>query len=389
MTGSDASRERPTPSVLGWDDLDQGDVKHLRRAIELGRRGWGSVHPNPMVGCVLVRDGQVIAEAFHEVYGEAHAEARALASVEGPCQGVSAYVSLEPCAHFGKTPPCARALKAAGVSKVVFWARDPGPESGGGASWLRQQGVVVQGPVEGPQAWAAENPFFFHQGSPDLPFVAVKLAVSLDDGIAPQPGVQHWLTGPESRAEVHRIRAGFDAILVGARTWAADDPRLTVRTESGPHRDLVRVLLDGQADLQLSARVFQEGDAPVWVLTSPENEQELVDRLEGRATVLPVASGPNGLETRELLKVLRVRGLRTVLCEGGGQLAASMLAENLVRRFYHFRAPVVLGDGRVPAFPGGESPVLGESAVAREGWIPVGQPRRYGGDMLTILDRGN
>ena len=365
-------------------ELGDGDWPFLLRAIDLGRRGWGRVHPNPMVGCVIVRDGSVLSEGWHGEFGGPHAEAVALEAA-GSVTGATAYVSLEPCSHHGKTPPCTTALANAGIGRVVYWARDPGSESGGGGDWLRGEGIAVSGPHGKAAEWAAENPFFFFR-SKERPYLAAKIAVSMDGGIAPGPGKRRWLTGESARDEVHRLRAGFDGILVGRGTWQADDPRLTVRGGLQPRNAPVRVLLDTKGELAGSAAVFEDARAPVWVATAEESVDRVAERLGDRATAVPVPRAARGLDAAALLRELRARGLRTVLCEGGGLLLSSLLSRSLVDRVYLFQSPTFLGDGRVPAFP---RPADGDrgSPGDPDRWQRARDAQRFDGDVLITLDR--
>ena len=407
----------PLPRIEGGDGrLSAADRHLLVRAIELGRKGWGLVHPNPMVGAVLARRDGVLAEGLHARYGGPHAEVAALAALEDAreARGATMYCSLEPCNHFGKTPPCTEAILAAGVARVVFWAAEPGAVAGGGADRLRGQGVVVDGPFGEPAEWAAENPFFFRHAAGRGPCVALKLAMSLDGRIAPRRGRRVWLTGEASRREVHRLRAGFDALMVGTRTWQADDPMLTVRGEVVPRRPPVAVLLDRRGQVPRALRAFGGGSGPrAIVATAPDRAEGLARRLDGRADVLAVPARAAGLDLAVLLRALAERGVRSVLCEGGGVLAASLLREGLVDRLYLFVAPVVIGESGVPAFPvdraGGHAPAADQApvadqapaadqapvadhaaaALAFEGWKSLVRPSRFGNDTLIVLDRGD
>ncbi|HEY7767863.1 bifunctional diaminohydroxyphosphoribosylaminopyrimidine deaminase/5-amino-6-(5-phosphoribosylamino)uracil reductase RibD, partial [Longimicrobium sp.] len=201
-------------------EVTEQDRGWMRRAIALAANGWGRVAPNPMVGCVIVRDGEVVGEGWHTEYGRPHAEPEALLAAGEQARGATAYVSLEPCSHWGKTPPCTDALIAAGVRRVVFGGFDPNPKASGGADVLRAAGIDAVGGVEA-QAVRDQNAIFFHAHSPlgaERPFIALKLAMSLDARIADRDGRSVWITGEESRAEVHRLRAGYDAVAVGIGT---------------------------------------------------------------------------------------------------------------------------------------------------------------------------
>ncbi len=375
----DGPRSSPAP-------LAEADQAFLERAVELGRRGWGKVHPNPMVGCVLVRDGVVVAEGWHRVYGGPHAETVAL-EIAGPAaRGATAYVSLEPCRHEGKTPACTRALVASGVARVVFGAMDPGPESAGGADELIAAGVSVSGPhFDGVRARTL-NPAFFHRHERDTPWVALKLAVSLDGAIAAREGVQTALTGPEADREVHRLRSGFDGLMVGGATARVDDPRLTVREGFEPRVPPVRIVLDPSARLSSQSALFDEIDrAPVWVFTRDDASEAELERLESAgATVHPVpAHGAHVLDLACVLTTCREAGLSAVLCEGGGQLAGALLRDDFVSRIYLFVAPRFLGPQAVPAFC--DAPVHGAGSA----WVPATAARTLGADTLITLDRAS
>lgn len=378
------------PPRIGSENgrLSGADRRFLTRAIECGRGGWGQVHPNPMVGAVVVCGDEVLGEGFHARYGGAHAEIAALAAVDDP-RGATLYCSLEPCNHQGKTPPCTGAILASGIARVVFWAAEPGVKKGG-AERLRSRGVVVDGPFGEPREWAAENPAFFCNAAGRAPYLALKLAVSVDGRIAPAGGRRAWLTGEASRREVHRLRAGFDAILVGTRTWEADDPMLTARGAVVPRVPPVAVLLDrrGRASTGLRALRRVPGSRAV-VATAPERARDLSRRLSGRADVAAVPEAGTGLDLAVLMDALRERGITSVLCEGGGVLAASLLRERLVDRLYLFVAPVVIGERGVPAFPMGETDERAPEVFRFEGWKSVSDPSRFGNDTLIVLDRGD
>lgn len=377
-----------SPAGCGGEGLSDVDRRFLGRAVELGRLGWGRVHPNPMVGAVVAREATIVAEAHHEEFGGPHAEVLALNSL-GDARGTTVYSSLEPCSHRGKTPPCTEALQEAGVARVVYWAGEPGEAAGGGGKWLGRRGVQVDGPFGERADWAAENPFFFHAPELRRPYVALKLAVSFDGRIAPRGGRRFWLTGPEARAEVHRLRAGFDAVLVGSRTWEADDPKLTPRGETEPRVTPVPVLLDrgGRADPGLRA-LSGEGGARGIVFTCPGEAPGLARRLGGRADVGAVPAAPGGLDLEAVLQSLNERGIATVLCEGGGTLGSALLARDLVDRLYLFLAPVLIGARGVPAFPGGPCGEPGAVTRFLQGWQSRLDPMGFGNDTLVVLDRG-
>ncbi len=342
-----------------------------------------------MVGAVVACGGTVLGEARHEQFGGPHAEAAALAALGERARGATLYTSLEPCLHAGKTPPCTEAIRGAGVGRVVFWAAEPGAAAGGGGEWLRGRGVRVDGPFGERGGWAAENPVFFHRASSSRPYLALKLAVSLDGRIAPAGGGRVWLSGPEARAEGHRLRAGFDGILVGTRTWKADDPMLTARGAVTPRVPPAPVLLDRRGQATAGLRALKgEGGARAIVVAGPGAAGPLKRRLAGRAEVVAAGLAPQGLDLAAALEGLGGRGVGSVLCEGGGVLGASLLAERLVDRIYLFVAPVVVGDGGVPAFPLGDPGAPGARTPPFEGWQARLDPVRFGSDTLIVLDRG-
>jgi diaminohydroxyphosphoribosylaminopyrimidine deaminase/5-amino-6-(5-phosphoribosylamino)uracil reductase len=362
--------------------LSDDDRRHLTRAVELGRRGWGGVHPNPLVGCVLVKDGEVVAEAWHEEFGGPHAESRALAMGGPAARGATAYVSLEPCRHDGKTPACTKALIRSGIVRVVFGAADPGEESGGGGRELAEAGVEVAGPVFDPERSWSENPAFFQWHKEGTPLVAVKLATSMDGAIAEAPGTRTTLTGPEAQRAVHHLRAGFEAILVGSTTARVDDPLLTVRDRMLKRPPPIRIVLDSRASLSSEAAIFQDAaKIPVWVFCREDAPEAEMERLEGagaRVHPVPLSPGGKGVSLDAVVQRCGAIGVHSILCEGGGVVASRFLGHGLARRLYLFVAPTILGPKAVPAFP---------EVVPGAQWRLATDPERLGDDTLLTLDR--
>ncbi len=358
------------------------DALFLERARALAVRGWGQVHPNPMVGCVLVRDGAVVGQGWHRAFGGPHAEIEALEDAGPRARGATAYVTLEPCDHAGKTPPCSRALLDAGVARVVYGNADPDPRAAGGAETLRAGGVEVAGPAWPEERGRADNAAFFHTARHRTPFVALKLAMTLDARIAESRDRPTRITGPEAEASVHRLRAGFDAILVGAGTARADDPRLTVRHGPAPRVAPRRIVVDPAAGLPSDAALLADvEDAPVHVFTRRDAAESELERLEAAgAHVHPVDPAPEGVSLAGVLDTCWELGMRSLLCEGGARLAASLLAEDRVHRLYLYVAPRTLGGG-VPAFEGDGG------ALGRGGFRPARPPELVGADLLHVLDR--
>ena len=367
-SGSPSASSGPPPASAA------DDARFMRRALELAERGAGRVSPNPKVGAVLVRDGQVVGEGWHAEYGQAHAEVAALRAAGPRASGATAYVSLEPCNHMGKTGPCSEALIAAGVARVVFAAHDPNPKAAGGAARVAAAGIdVVSGVLE--RAALDQNaPFFFAARGAERPFVTLKLAVSIDGAIVDASREPGWLTGEEARAAVHGLRAESDAIAVGIGTALADDPALTVRYGIPPRRPPLRVLFDRSARLPLHSELARTARAlPVLAFTdgsSPEAEAAL--RTVGVETVAYSTAG-------DALRHLGTLGVRHLLVEGGATLGSSLLAAGLVDRLVIFQAPVILGAGALSAFAAFPSQRAGQAPRFR-----VVERKALGADLMTV-----
>lgn len=352
----------------------------MRRAIALAENGWGRVAPNPMVGCVIVRDGQVVGEGWHTEYGRPHAEPEALRAAGEQARGATAYVSLEPCSHWGKTPPCTDALIAAGVRRVVFGGFDWNPKASGGAEVLRAAGIEALGGVE-ERAVRDQNAVFFHAHSPlgaERPFVALKLAMSLDARIADRDGRSVWITGEESRAEVHRLRAGHDAVAVGIGTALADDPQLTVRGSVVPRVPPVRVVFDRALRLPLdSLLVRTAAEVPTWAVCGPGAPADRRHALEQAGVNIVI-----GRSLPEQLRALRDAGVRSMFVEGGSVLASALLSADVVNRMYLFYAPVLIGPEGMAPFGGIESPPLADAVR----WRRI-DAQAFGADTMITVAR--
>jgi diaminohydroxyphosphoribosylaminopyrimidine deaminase/5-amino-6-(5-phosphoribosylamino)uracil reductase len=350
----------------------------MHRALELAWRGWGRVSPNPLVGAVLLRGDTVVGEGWHVEFGGPHAEINALTAAGDKARGATLVVNLEPCAHHGKTPPCTDALRAAGIRRVVAAVRDPDLDARGGVEILKRAGIETHIGLLAEEAAAQNAPFLATRLQTDRPFVALKLATSIDGRIADAGGSSQWISGPEAREHVHWLRAGFDAIAVGGTTALTDNPQLTARGGVTPRRPPVRVVFDRRAMLNLGVSLVQTArEVPTWVVASPEAPAANVSVLEGNGVrVFRPTTMAQGLAQ------LRLAGIQSVLCEGGGALGAKLLADGLVDRLYWVQAPVWLGEGAVPAFPGVPAFPLAEAPR----WIPV-ERRALGSDSLLVLDR--
>jgi diaminohydroxyphosphoribosylaminopyrimidine deaminase/5-amino-6-(5-phosphoribosylamino)uracil reductase len=305
-----------------------------------------------MVGCVLTRDGEEIGVGWHREFGGAHAEVEALRAAGEHARGATAYVSLEPCNHTGKTPPCAAALLDAGVIRVVYAASDPGQTSGGGGDFLSRHGIQVVGPTHSPAQAFAENPGFFRRAA-ERPFVALKLAVSLDGKIASHSGETTRLTARSTDHWTHELRRGFDAILVGAGTARIDDPSLTVRLAEAPRVDPLRVVLDSRATLSPQALMLNDGGPSVLIVHAPSAPAGSVAGLSTQgARMLEVEGDKGGINLQAALVALGQEGLEHLLCEGGGILAAGLFEADLVDRLILLMSPQIIGEQGVPAFAG-------------------------------------
>ncbi|MGB4072373.1 bifunctional diaminohydroxyphosphoribosylaminopyrimidine deaminase/5-amino-6-(5-phosphoribosylamino)uracil reductase RibD [Pseudomonas sp.] len=331
------------------------DHAFMARALELARKGLYSTHPNPRVGCVIVRDGQIVGEGWHARAGEPHAEVHALRQAGDKARGATAYVTLEPCSHHGRTPPCADALINAGISRVVAAMQDPNPQVGGdGLLRLMHAGIAVQSGVLEVEARAL-NAGFIKRMEQGLPFVRVKLAMSLDGRTAMASGESQWITGPAARAAVQRLRARSSVVLTGADTVLADDARLTVRPDElglgaelsalAQARPPLRVLVDGRLRVPLSVPFFQVGAAMVATCAAASARDRYLD--DGHE--LLAVPGSNGhVDLRKLLVELASRGANEVLVEAGPRLAGAFARQGLVDEYQLFVAPKLLGSSARP-----------------------------------------
>lgn len=324
----------------------------MAQALQLAKRGLYSTKPNPRVGCVLARNGEMLGQGWHVTAGEAHAEIIALRNA-GNARDATAYVTLEPCAHQGRTGPCVDALIAAGVTRVVAAVRDPNPRvAGKGFLRLGQAGVVTQSGLMDAAARAL-NPGHFKRCETGLPWVRCKLAMSLDGRTAMASGESRWITGPSARRDVQRWRARSGAVLTGIGTVLADDPQLGLRPgefglpelESSPQP--VRVVLDSDLRMPAGRRMFD--GAPVWVFTRLGSEKNHLP-FGGSVTIVPIACTDNGLDLEVVLRELGRREISEVLVEAGATLAGAMLREGLIDELVLYVAPKLLGDLARPLF---------------------------------------
>jgi diaminohydroxyphosphoribosylaminopyrimidine deaminase/5-amino-6-(5-phosphoribosylamino)uracil reductase len=327
------------------------DAQHMRAAITLARRGLGETAPNPSVGCVIVRGHAVIARGRTAAGGRPHAEAEALRLAGAAARGATAYVSLEPCAHHGKTPPCANALVEAGIARVVIGARDPNPiVNGEGISVLRAAGIEVTENILNAEARAVISGFAMVQAA-GRPLLRLKLASTLDGKIATRTMESQWLTGEAARRAAHAMRGRHDAVLAGVGTVLADDPELTCRIDGFRSAPLVRIVVDSHLRTPLLSKLVSTADqSPVWILhrngADPIRKQALE---QAGVRLIEVAGGNSGVDLAAGLQALAKAGLTRILAEGGASLAAALLRAQLVDRLAWFHAPAILGADGWPA----------------------------------------
>lgn len=355
------------------------DLEFMKTALALAARGLGDTWPNPAVGCVVVKDGAVVGRGWTQSGGRPHAETEALKRAGAAAKGATAYVSLEPCSHHGKTPPCADALIAAGITRVVVATTDPDPRvSGQGLKILRAAGLDV---LEGIGKTEADdlNAGFFSRITKNHPLFALKTATSLDSKIALASGESKWITGPQARASVQVLRYSFDAILVGSETVLQDDPDLTCRLDGYNGRPKVRIVLDRRLRTTIDRKIIQSArSVPTWIYTSTQAPLSHRENLEAAgATVVPVSES-NFIG--DVVADLAARGLTRVMIEGGGQVSAAFLKAGLISQIYWFRGGQILGnDARAAIAALGLDQLTVAPHFKRRETLPLG------GDTLEIL----
>jgi diaminohydroxyphosphoribosylaminopyrimidine deaminase / 5-amino-6-(5-phosphoribosylamino)uracil reductase len=354
------------------------DAFFMRRALELALLGAGSVSPNPMVGAVIVYEGEIIGEGYHQQFGGPHAEVHAIASVadEGMLRQSTLYVTLEPCSHFGKTPPCSDLIVEKGIPRVVIGCRDPHVKvAGKGIARLHAAGIAVtEGVLEA--ECLKGNEAFIKSHTTGLPFVTLKLAQTLDGKIATSLGASRWITGEESRGEVHRLRSIYDAVMVGEATVRADDAQLTVRHCSGCNP--LRVVLDCRLSLPLESKIF-DSEAPTLVVASSSfaSAPKAAQLRERGVELLFVDEHVGKLDLHQVLGELYKRQVLSVLVEGGSRLSASFIREKLVDKILIFIAPKLFGGDALSAFA-----PLGINMPDQAVNLRFGTPQFFGCDLL-------
>lgn len=358
--------------------MSDTDRRFMDLALSLGRRGLGRVWPNPAVGCVIAQGNRIVGRGWTADDGRPHAETQALAQAGAAARGATAYVTLEPCAHHGQTPPCADALIVAGVARVVVALEDPDARvAGRGLAMLRDAGIAVESGVCAVRA-RQDHAGFLLRVTKGRPFVTLKLAASLDGSIATSTGESRWITGPAARRQVHLLRARHDAVLIGAGTARADDPSLTVRG-LGIDRQPVRVVLASGLDLPLDGSLARTAhDVPLWLIHGDDAPGQDDWRALG-AVLLPVQTGPDGIDPLAALQALAAKGITLAFCEGGSRLAAALLRAGLVDRLVTFGAGVAIGADGMPMLAGFDIAALSDAPR-----LTLQNVTDIGGDVMAV-----
>jgi diaminohydroxyphosphoribosylaminopyrimidine deaminase/5-amino-6-(5-phosphoribosylamino)uracil reductase len=362
----------------------QADRRFMRLALTLGRRGLGRTWPNPAVGAVVVKDGVIVGRGWTQPGGRPHAEPEALKRAGEAARGATLYVTLEPCSHFGKSPPCADAIIAAGIARVVAAIEDPNPEvAGKGHAKLRAAGIAVDVGLFAEEA-ARDHAGHFRRVRDKRPHVILKLAVSADDKIGAPGGKPVAITGEAVRTRVHLLRAQNDAILVGIGTVLADDPLLTCRVPGMAARSPVRIVLDRALRIPGSSRLVHSArEAPLWVVASELAEAPAVAKLGAAgAQVIRIAPTSAGLDLAAVLHALAEKGITRLMVEGGSRVASSFVAADLVDEVWLFRGPEAIGAGGIAALD-----ALPLSEITQSPRLKLRASETLGKDTLTIYER--
>ncbi|MGI5871434.1 MAG: bifunctional diaminohydroxyphosphoribosylaminopyrimidine deaminase/5-amino-6-(5-phosphoribosylamino)uracil reductase RibD [Bacillota bacterium] len=357
------------------------DQTFMQRALALAAKARGWTAPNPMVGAVVVKNGRIIGEGYHHRAGEPHAEIHALNQAGENARGATLYVTLEPCCHQGKTPPCTRRIIQEGLARVVVAMEDPNPlVAGKGLTQLRQAGIIVETGLLQQEA-AKLNEVFIKYITTKQPFVVLKTAITLDGKIAAVSGDSRWITGPAALRYVHRLRHYYDGVMTGIGTILKDDPQLTCRLPGGPYKNPVRIILDSRGRTPLTAKVLQGlAETPtIIVVTKAAPPSQMAALAKTGAKVLQVSPDASGrIDLKQLMTKLGALGISSVLLEGGGQVNASAVAAGIVDKYLVFIAPKIIGGATAPTFVTGTGIKMMEDAIR----LSSPQIRRFGQDLL-------
>jgi len=337
------------------------EERFMDLALQLAKNGLGKTSPNPLVGAVVVNQDIIVGQGYHIRAGTAHAERVALKEAGEKAHGGDLYVTLEPCNHFGRTPPCTEAIIDAKIKNVYVATLDPNPlVAGKGVKCIREAGINVEVGIKEEEA-KKQNEVFFKYITFGLPFVALKAACSLDGKIATREGHSQWITGEKAREHGHQLRNIYDAIMVGIGTILADDPRLTCRVEKG--RDPIRIVIDSRLSISSDARILNlNSQAPTIIATTKGVSLSKYKELAKKAEILMVNEGDK-VDLFKLLKILGERKITSILVEGGATLNSTFLSQGLVDKFHLYYAPLIIGGTRAPGFIGGLGPASLEEAL--------------------------
>ena len=353
------------------------DRDYMTRAIELAKKGTGWTSPNPLVGAVIVKDERIIGEGYHARYGELHAERNAIASLMESAEGATIYVTLEPCCHYGKTPPCTEAILEQKIGRVVIGSRDPNPKvAGKGAAILREAGIVVEEDFMREECDRL-NPVFFHYITTKTPYVVMKYAMTADGKIATKTGASKWITGAASREEVHRMRHRYMGIMAGIGTVLADDPLLNNRLENG--KSPIRIICDSHLRIPIQSGICRSADQYRTIVACGEGNPEKEKQLNEMGLEVVHFPDENGqVDLKALMAYLGGQGIDSILLEGGGTLNEAALQAGVVQRIMAFIAPKIFGGERA------KSPVAGDGVtLPKDGYdLRLENVRQIGEDLL-------
>jgi diaminohydroxyphosphoribosylaminopyrimidine deaminase/5-amino-6-(5-phosphoribosylamino)uracil reductase len=341
------------------------DIHYMQRALDLARKGMGRTNPNPMVGAVIVKNGQIIAEGYHKKAGTPHAEIHALNAAGQDALFSTIYVSLEPCSHHGRTPPCADALVNAGIKRAVIASLDPNPQvSGRGLKILQDAGIETEVGVLEKEALKL-NEVFFKYITSKRPFISLKTAVTLDGKIASWNGDSRWISNPASRKYVHNLRNVYDGIMVGIGTVLADDPMLNTRLDIDDKRDPLRIIIDGDLELPLESKIVKSSrEQKTLVFTSRINNHSKAAQLQDAGIeIIELGGNPQKLAVKKALEILGEREVCSILLEGGAELNAYMIEHKLINKVYWFIAPKIIGGRNSPSPIAGQGIELMDNAL--------------------------
>ncbi len=354
---------------------------YMRRAVELARNGIGFVNPNPLVGAVIVKDGRIIGEGWHEKYGELHAERNALKNCTESPEGAEMYVTLEPCCHYGKNPPCTEALIQAGIRKVYIGSDDPNPlVAGKGIQQLQEAGIEVETGVCKTECDRL-NRIFFHYITTKTPYCMMKIAMTADGKTATRAGLSKWITGEASRQHVHELRKQFAGIMCGIGTVIADDPSLTCRIENPSNP--VRIVCDTHLRIPMDCKIVHTAkEVPTIIATASENHAKLEKLQNLGVQILQVSSKEGHINLKSLMRKLGAQGLDSVLLEGGSHLHESALRAGIVQHVQIYIAPKIFGGVSAKTAIGG----VGVSEVDEAYRLSAPEIRQYGNDILLDYD---